>query len=72
MYALLARNTSWFYRDLWNGEPFAWITFGVIVAVIIGMAIAHKLGYKFPDKKARREALRKRKKVLWEYERDDN
>jgi len=71
MYALLARNGG-FYLQLWDGEPGAWIIVGVVLIVILAMAVAHKLGYKFPDKKARREARRKRKKVLWEYERDDD
>lgn len=60
-----------FLNGLWNGEPGPWITVGVCIAFVIGMAIAQKyFGFKILDRKERRRAMERRKHVIWKYERD--
>jgi hypothetical protein len=60
-----------FLRGLWNGESSSWITMGVLMAVLVGMHVAHKyFGWKPLIKKERRAARERRRIVLWKYERD--
>jgi hypothetical protein len=48
-----------------------WIGFGVIFLIVVGIAITEKItGTKAFSKEARREGRRRRKHILWEYERD--
>lgn len=60
-----------FMGDLWAGETHAWTILGVIVAVIFGMAIYHHTtGSDCFSAKRRREGLRRRKKIVWQWKRD--
>ncbi|MHB0960053.1 MAG: hypothetical protein ACYC0X_20040 [Pirellulaceae bacterium] len=58
-------------QELIEGNRYTWIMFGVIFLIIVGMAVYQKAtGSKVFSKEARREGRRRRKHVLWEYERD--
>lgn len=62
-----------FISDLWNGEPMGWLALGLI-AGLIGFFVIYKqlTGEDFvKSRKERREARRKRKHVVWEYQRDE-
>ena len=61
-------------EHLWAGDPLMWLAVGFIFACIAFFAIYEKAtGHSFVKSKGeRRAALRRRKKVLWEYERDDD
>ena len=73
MTALLARNrydVFDLFHDLAAGETSAWITLGVIVTIIAGLAAYQKLtGHRILNRKERRRK-RRGKHVVWEYHRD--
>ncbi len=65
-----SRRSFEFFNGLWEGDPGAWTTLGIIVAIIIGLAVAEKVfGFKIPTRKERHRAG-ERKFVLFKYERD--
>jgi len=67
---LLADLTEHVWK-LIEGNLHAWIMFAAIFLIVVGMAITEKITEtKAFTKEARREGRRRRKHVLWEYERD--
>lgn len=74
VFVLFARKSIFeFIGDLWNGELTSWIALGAILATIAFFIIYKQVTGKdfVKSKKERRAARRRRKIVLWEYERDD-
>ena len=74
---VMPRRDRWdifdFARELWHGEPVAWYALAAIIAFIATAAIYQKVTGKslVKSKRERREARRRRKHVIWEYERSD-
>lgn len=61
-------------EHLWAGDPFMWLAVGLIFTCIAFFGIYEVVtGRSFvKGKSERRAARRRRQRVLWEYERDDD
>jgi hypothetical protein len=61
-------------EHLWAGDPFMWLAVGLIFACIAFFAVYElATGRSFVKSKyERRAARRRRQKVLWEHEPDDD